>query len=94
MNGKAAKKLLEDMRNSPSGWGQNDLERLLTGFGFKEKGKKHAIYIHPDFPDLRISVPRHNTLKEWVARDAVKAIDQLIVRKDETNAEDKKRKNA
>lgn len=86
MNGRAAQQLLEDMRNSPSGWGQKDFERLLTGFGFKIKGKKHAIYIHQEFPDLRISVPRHNSLKEWVAQDAVKVIDQLIKRKAETNA--------
>ncbi|MFH0990004.1 MAG: hypothetical protein V1799_08315 [bacterium] len=27
-----------------------------------------------------ISVPRHNILKEWVARDAIKLIDELIER--------------
>ena len=27
-----------------------------------------------------MGVPRHNNLKEWVARDAVKLIDELINR--------------
>jgi len=80
MNGNSARKLLERMRASASGWGQSDFERLFEGFGFKAKGKKHRIYYHPKFPDLWISVPRHNVLKEWVARDAVKLIDELIYR--------------
>lgn len=84
--GNSAQKLLENMRNSPSGWGQKDFERLLTGFGFKCKGKKHAIYIHPIFPDIRISVPRHNSLREWVARDAVRAVDDLTNRLKEKEA--------
>lgn len=78
MNGRAAQKLLEDMRNSPSGWGQKDFERLLAGFGFEWKEGKHRIYYHREFPLLVISVPRHNKLKDWVARDAVKLVDELI----------------
>jgi hypothetical protein len=78
MNGDAAQKLLERMRKSPSGWGQTDFERLLDGFGFKwREGGKHRFYFHPRLSKLKISVPRHNTLKEWVARDAVKLIDEL-----------------
>jgi hypothetical protein len=80
MNGSSARKLLERMRSTSSGWGQADFERLFTGFGFDSKGKKHTIYFHPQFPDLVMGVPRHNKLKEWVARDAVKLIDELIVR--------------
>lgn len=78
MNGGAAQKLLERMRSSSSGWGQKDFERLLSGFGFEWKeGKKHRIYFHPKFPNLWISIPRHNSLKAWVARDVVKLIDEL-----------------
>jgi hypothetical protein len=81
MNGDAAQKMLERMRNSPSGWGQRDFERLFLGFGFiRKEGKKHTIYFHPRFLDLWISVPRHNTLREWVARDAVKLLDEVIQR--------------
>lgn len=78
--GRSAEKLLQDMRNSPSGWGQLDLERLLTGFGFEyREGKKHRIYFHGTHRRLRISVPRHDSLRDWVARDAVRLIDEVKV---------------
>ena len=80
MNGDAAQKLLEQMRRSSSGWGQKDFERLFSGFGFRWKEGKHRKYYHPDFPDLWIAVPRHNTLREWVTRDAVRLIDELMAR--------------
>lgn len=92
MDGHSARKLLKRMRSTPSGWGQKDFERLLTGFGFKCTGKKHDIYIHPNFPDLRISVPRHKSLRDWVAHDAVEVVDELISRltKEEKNEADVK----
>lgn len=77
MGGTAAKKLLERMRNSPSGWGQSDFEKLLVGYNFKQRQGKHTVYMHPNHPSLMIVVPRHNELKDWVARDAVKLIDEL-----------------
>ena len=77
MNGRSAEKLLEDMRNSASGWGQKDFERLLSGFGFKWREGRDRVYFHPEYPQLRISVPRHNSLRDWVARDAVRLIDKL-----------------
>lgn len=78
MTGAAAQKLLERMRNSTSGWGQKDFEQLLPGYGFIWKeGKRHRLYRHPKHPELRISVPRHGSLKDWVARDAIKLIDEL-----------------
>ncbi|MFQ5798868.1 MAG: type II toxin-antitoxin system HicA family toxin [Bacteroidota bacterium] len=77
-----AEKLLNGMRRSRSGWGQKDFERLLEGYDFEKKGHgKHQKYYHPEFPDLWISIPRHHKLKEWVAEDAVKLIDELIQRK-------------
>ena len=77
--GDAARKLLEKMRASPSGWGQSDFERLFQGFGFAQReGGSHTIYTHPEYPGLRMSVPRHNDLREWVARDSVKLIDELL----------------
>lgn len=92
MNGDAAQKLLERMRKSPSGWGQKDFEHLLEGFGFKWRdGGKHRFYFHPRFSNLKISIPRHNKLKEWVARDAVGLVDELMNRsktKEEVNEHD------
>jgi len=88
MNGSAAEKLLEQMRNSPSGWGQKDLERLLKGFGFEYREGKERVYFNRKYPTLRISVPRHNSLRDWVARDAVKLIDELkLTSKEELNGE-------
>jgi hypothetical protein len=94
MNGSAAQKLLERMRATRAGWSQKDFERLLTGFGFKPKGKKHDIYIHPRFPDLRISVPRHNSLRDWVAEDAVKVVDELKSRLEKEEKNELGAKNA
>lgn len=79
MNGNAAQKLLDRMRNSYSGWRQEDFEKLFLGFGFGfREGKKHRVYVYPNLPTFSLSVPRHNDLKEWVARDAVKLIDDLL----------------
>ena len=75
--GRVADNILEEMRRSKSGWSQKDFRLLFEGFGFIRKGTKHDIYIHPDYPMIRASVPRHNKLKEWVASKAVKAIDAL-----------------
>lgn len=78
MSGNAAQKLLERMRSTQAGWGQSDFERLFEGFDFKKReGKKHTHFWHPVYPFLRITVPRHNNLKPWVARDAVKLLDEL-----------------
>lgn len=75
---KNAAKLLEKMRRTKSGWGRKDFSRLFLGYGFtKKEGKKHTIYLHEKHK-LTISVPRHNSLKEWVARDTVKLIDELL----------------
>ena len=93
MNGSAAQKLLERMRNSPRGWNQTDFEHLFNGFEFQwREGKKHRIYIHTKFKDLSISVPRHNSLKEWVARDSIKLIDELISRSERNKNNDGKDK--
>lgn len=89
MNGNAANRLFERMRKTHNGWTQLDFERLLTGFGFTyREGKKHRIYAHSEFGDLRISVPRHNVLKEWVAREAVALIEALEERRKQEGATD------
>lgn len=76
---RSADKLLEEMRRTKTGWNQKHFEILFLGFGFEKTGKKHDIYIHTKFPNIRGSVPRHNKLKEWVASEAVKAIDALML---------------
>ena len=75
---KSAERLLERMRQSSSGWGQNDFKTLYLGFGFKaRKGGKHITYIHKKYPELRHQVGRHDKLATGYATFAVKLIDRL-----------------
>lgn len=74
-----AEELLERARRSYVGWRFRDLERLYTSFGFEMRhGAKHAVFKHPEFPQLRATVPRGRSLAVTYVTDAVKRIDQLI----------------
>ena len=74
----SADKILAKMRRTSAGWGQADFEKLYEGFGFnKREGKKHTIYIHPDFPQLRDTVARHGSLANGYAASAVATIGEL-----------------
>ena len=74
----SADKLLEKMRRTSAGWGQDDFKKLYEGFGFKKReGKKHTIYVHPDFPQLRDTIARHDSLANGYAESAVATIDEL-----------------
>lgn len=73
-----AEKLLELMRNSKSSWKRADLDKLYEGFGFIiSHGGNHDIIKHPDFPQLRTSLPRHRVLAKGYVEFAVKLIDTL-----------------
>lgn len=75
--------LLERMRRTRSGWGENDLDRLYRSFGFREITRPrapHRVYIHPDHPDLRATVARKKSLPKGYATTAVRIIDKLLVR--------------
>ncbi len=80
-----AEKLLEQMRNSKSNWKRLDLDKLYEGFGFViSHGGNHDIVKHPDFPQLRTSLPRHRVLAKGYVEFAVKLIDQLLELKKES----------
>lgn len=75
-----AEKLLEQMRNSKSNWKRADLDTLYEGFGFTIKhGGNHDIVKHPNFPELRATLPRHRQLAKGYVEFAVKLIDKLLV---------------
>ena len=75
---RGAQQLLERMKRSASGWGEQDMRSVLADHGFKyREGGKHTVYQHEKHGELRISVPRHRKLKPWVARDVVKLIESL-----------------
>lgn len=46
--------LLERMRRTCSGWGEDDMDRLYRSFGFREITRSrapHRVYVHPDYPE-------------------------------------------
>lgn len=74
-----AEKLLERMRKSKTGWKRKDLDNLYTGFGFIIiHGGSHDIVKHPDYPQLRSTLPRHRDLAKGYVEYAIKLIDTLI----------------
>jgi predicted RNA binding protein YcfA (HicA-like mRNA interferase family) len=48
------------------------IARLEKEVWLIEHGKEHDIFRHPNFPQLRIVVPRHRELSPGVARDIAK----------------------
>jgi hypothetical protein len=71
-------KLLERIKNSKSGCKRRDLVRLYKAFGFIiVHGKKHDIAKHPDYPQLRGTIARHNELASGYFQHAVKMIEML-----------------
>ncbi len=75
--------LLERMRRTRSGWGEDDLDKLYRSFGFREITRPrapHRVYVHPDHPDLRATVARKKSLPKGYATTAVRIIDKLLER--------------
>lgn len=74
-----AEKLLDRMRHSKGGWKRKDLEALYTGFGFiiKNSGAPHDTVVHPDYPELITSLPRHTKLAIYIVNQAIHMIDRL-----------------
>jgi hypothetical protein len=74
-----SEKLLEQMRTSKSNWRRVDLDKLYQGFGFViSHGGNHDIVKHPNFPQLRATLPRHRDLAKGYVEFAVKLIDRLL----------------
>jgi hypothetical protein len=74
-----AEKLLEQMRSSKSNWKRADLDTLYEGFGFIiTHGGSHDIVKHPNFPELRATLPRHRVLAKGYVEFAVKLIGRLL----------------
>ncbi len=75
-------KLLERMRQTRFGWGQDAFRRLYRAYGFEViEGGRHIVVRHPEFPDLNTIVTRHDELDPAYARTAVRLIDELLRRK-------------
>ena len=77
-----AERLLERLRHTRFGWGQDDFRRLYRAYGFEViEGGRHIVVRHPEFPDLNTTVARHDELDPAYARTAVRLIDELLRRK-------------
>ena len=76
-----ANKLLDSMQRSAANWARHDLDTLYIGYGFKIRiGKKHDVASHPEFPQLRATLPRHPVdLAKGYISHAVKLINLLQV---------------
>lgn len=73
-----AVKMRADMENNKSGWGQDDLDTIYTGYDFTlRQGGKHRMYTHPFFSQLHQSVSRQNDLPPGYAQSALKLIAEL-----------------
>jgi hypothetical protein len=71
-------KLLEKMRNNSHGWMLNDLDTLLSAWGFQHRnGAKHNVYNHPRFPDLRLTIPHDRRAPAVYVDDAVALVDEI-----------------
>jgi predicted RNA binding protein YcfA (HicA-like mRNA interferase family) len=77
-----ARKILEKMRRTKTGWRPRDFHTLYSGFGFiiKSGGRGgHTIYIHSKYRHIRDTIPQHSKeLAPGYAKDAVKNIDLLL----------------
>ena len=81
--------LLETIRRSPYDRTPREIDRILTHFGFaKTEGRSHTIYVHEQFEDVRVTVPRHRVLRAYVAQNAVSAIDLVEERSSEDEVND------
>jgi hypothetical protein len=75
----SAEKLFEKAQNTQSGWKRQEIDRLYIGFGFTIRhGQNHDIVSHPNYPDLRATLPRQKIMKPVYVRQAVRLIDALL----------------
>ncbi len=72
-----ALKLYARMSESPAGWGADDIDALLTGFGFQRRDGKHRNYSHPRFPSLHDSYSHQRQLKEVYVKSALRMVREL-----------------
>jgi hypothetical protein len=75
-----ADKIYQAMQRTQAGWHPHDFHTLYLGFGFRMiEGRSHTVFTHPDFPQLKDVIPRHDReLSKGYARDAVRNIETLL----------------
>lgn len=79
--GDKAERLLQKARNSPTNWKRIELDGLYKAFNFIiENGSKHDIVKSNQYPDLRATLPRHNSVNKVYIKMAVELIDEMKLR--------------
>jgi hypothetical protein len=74
-------KRLQRLKDSPNGWADDVLERLVVSFGFVSRGgTKHGYYVDPDDEHNIVRIPRHKPAKSYVAEQIVAAIEKRLGR--------------
>ncbi len=77
----SAAKLLAKLRSSIAEWSPEDLAQILEGHGFtRKKEARHGTFFeHPSYPEwATVIIPRHQKLRNWVARDVLKKVERVI----------------
>ncbi len=74
----SAEKLYASLSQSPFGRKRDEVVRMVQGFGFVVVSGRgpHDSIEHPDYPVLRLSLPRHATLHVRIVRLALDLIDE------------------
>jgi predicted RNA binding protein YcfA (HicA-like mRNA interferase family) len=73
-----AEKLLESMKVSQNNWKTRDILSLYEGFGFIiTHGKSHDIVKHPDHPEIRTTIPRHNEIAKYYIKEAIELVEKV-----------------
>jgi hypothetical protein len=76
-----AEKQLEKLRASTAEWSPAALAQILEGYGFtRKKEARHGTFFeHPSYPEwATVIIPRHRSLKNWVARQVLEKVERLI----------------
>ena len=86
MSSTSARKLLQRLRRTVGGWTPEKLSQILDGYGFtRKKESRHGTFFeHPSYPEwATVIIPRHRTLKNWVARDVLNKVERVIQSEEE-----------
>lgn len=79
--------LLEEIRRNPAGRTRDEVRRLLESFGFTMRCTRHwKAKIDPGDggPKLTVMFPNHQSVLEVYVRKVVDAIDELLLRREQT----------
>jgi hypothetical protein len=84
-----ARKLHGRLSSSQAGWTPEEMDQLLSGYGFtRKRNTRHGVlYEHPSHPEwATVIIPRHQQLKSWVGRRVLALVNRLVANEEESRA--------